>query len=504
MGLQTARATAGLVRIDAIAERTWQDQARGAEACEGEEVAHIATYAPAKPGPEGPGNAPSNGHSAATGVTRTIAGGALLLAVVLVGLIVLGAGGSYTVKAVFRDASGLVPGDDVLIGPARVGTINSIGLTADGRAIVAIGLHGDASPLHAGTVARIAEGSLSGDANHYIVLSPGPSSAPEIPDGGSIPPTDAYAEVSLDQLFDSLDPLTRAGIRGLVRGEAASIAGRARAANRTLHYLTPALASTSQVTAQLTRDEGAFDGLLVQGARTMEALASRSQQLTQLVAAGDVATGAVAARSQHLQQAIRLLPDALNRSTATFTGLRSTLDALDPVVAATKPAARRLAPFAAALRGLSEASIPTITALAGLIHAPAGGGDLTALFEKTPPLARLAVAAFPQLIAEMNASQLQLDYLREYAPDVIAALTNLGQASAYYDADGHYTRTQPFFNAFGLDPTGGLVSRSPADRGVGLQIVHGRCPGGAVQAAPDGSNTQAVPGCTTSSTPPGP
>ena len=34
------------------------------------------------------------------------------------------------------------------------------------------------------------------------------------------------------------------------------------------------------MTAELTRDEPAFDGLLVQGAQAMQALASRSQQLT--------------------------------------------------------------------------------------------------------------------------------------------------------------------------------------------------------------------------------
>ena len=34
------------------------------------------------------------------------------------------------------------------------------------------------------------------------------------------------------------------------------------------------------MTAELTRDEPAFDQLLVQGAQALQALASRSQQLT--------------------------------------------------------------------------------------------------------------------------------------------------------------------------------------------------------------------------------
>ena len=50
-------------------------------------------------------------------------------AVVLVGLVVLGASPSYTVSADFQDASGLVTGNQVMIGPATVGTVQSIGLT---------------------------------------------------------------------------------------------------------------------------------------------------------------------------------------------------------------------------------------------------------------------------------------------------------------------------------------------------------------------------------------
>jgi phospholipid/cholesterol/gamma-HCH transport system substrate-binding protein len=437
-------------------------------------------------------------------VARLVAVGALVVAVVLVAVILLGSGSRYTLHLVFSDASGLVTGDSVLIGPANVGEVTSIGLTHTGEAAITIGLQSGAAPVHEGTVARIEENSLSGIADHYIVLAPGPTGAPAIPSGGALPASDAYAEVSLDQLFDALDPLTRAGIRGLVRGEAAAVNGRAAAANRTLEYLAPALASTSNVTAELVRNEPAFDGLLVQGAQALQALASRSEQLTELVANTNATTGAIAAQSRALEEALSLLPGALQASTTTFAGLRTTLDALDPLVEASKPADRRLAPFAKALRLLADASVPTLGELSELIHNPAGTGDLVELLLRTPALARLAKTAFPELIKEMNDSQDQLDYLREYTPDVVAALADLGQAGAYYDANGHYVRTQPVFDAFGLSATNQLVSQSPSDRYNGLQVVHGRCPGGAVQAPPDHSAPQVVPGCDPSSTPPGP
>ena len=354
--------------------------------------------------------------------------------------------------------------------------------------------------MHRGTVARIYQNSLSGIANKYVVLEPGPSGAPEIPDGGVIPEDHTYSIVNLDQLFDSFDPLTRAGLSGFIRGDGASLKGRGLDANRMLEYLAPGLASISQVTAELARDEPAFDGLVGEGAQALQALASHATQLSNLVAKTNATTAAIAGQSRSLQEALALLPSTLRRSTSTFAGLQSTLGALDPLVAKSKTAVRRLTPFAASLRSLTAVAIPTLSGLNGLV----GVGGLTTLALQTPALARAAAAAFPRLIRELNDSQAQLDYLREYTPDVVGALTNIGQSSAYYDANGHYVRTQPMFAAFGLSGANQLTSKFPSQRYQGLQVVHGRCPGGAVQPTPDGSAPQGVPGCNPSATPPGP
>jgi phospholipid/cholesterol/gamma-HCH transport system substrate-binding protein len=438
-------------------------------------------------------------------IARLAATGALVIAVVVVVLVVLGSGSSYTLRADFQDAGGLVAGDDVLIGPARVGTVSSIGLTGNGQAEVVMGLNGDAAPVPQGTVARIYENSLSGLANRYVVLQPGPNSAPQIPNNGTIGLDHTYSFVSLDQLFDTLDPLTRQGLRDYIRGSAASIQGKAPQASQTLKYFAPGLSSTSQVTAELARDEPAFDGLLVQGAQALQALASRSQQLTQLVANTNTTTGAIASQSQALQQALALFPPALNHSTSTYAGLRTTLDSLDPLVAQAKPAVRRLVPFGTKLTAFVNVAIPTIGQLSALVHNPAGTGDLTQLALAAPSLAKLAATAFPNLIKQMNNSQAQLDYFREYTPDVVAALTNLGQTGANYDANGHYARTQPTFFSFDVNGANQLVARAPfANSYNGLQVVHGRCPGGAVQPTSDGSAPWTVPGCRPTATPPGP
>ncbi len=165
------------------------------------------------------------------------------------------------------------------------------------------------------------------------------------------------------------------------------------------------------------------------------------------------------------------------------------------MVNASKPAVRQLTPFAVELRQLAQASIPTLAELSDLIRNPSGAGDLLTLLRDTPGLAKVAIARVPAADPRDQHSQEQLDALREYTPDVVAALTNLGQAGAYYDANGHYVRTQPIFDAFAVDGANELEPL-PAQRSryTGLEVVHGRCPGCAVQPTADGSAPWAGPG----------
>jgi phospholipid/cholesterol/gamma-HCH transport system substrate-binding protein len=438
-------------------------------------------------------------------MARFSAIGALLIAVVVLAVLLLSSGSSYTLKVDLQDAGGLVSGNQVMIGPANVGTVNSTTLTPNGQAQIEISLDSSAAPMHEGTVAHVYENSLSGVANRYIVLEPGSSAAPSLPSGSVIGEDRSYSFVSLDQVFNTFTPATRQGFRNFIRGEAAAIEGRAPEAHSSLLYFAPALSSTSDVTAALTRYEPTFDQLLVQGAKAMQQLASRAQELTQLVAHGNTATGAIASQATALEQALRLFPSTLTRSTTTFRGLNATLDSLTPLVQAAKPNVRRLEPFAAGLRAFATVSIPTVAELNSLIGTSSGGsGGLIKLLQETPSLARIALAAFPRLIRQMNLSQAQLDYFREYTPDLVAALTDLGQIAGYYDANGHYSRTQPVLVPFALNSMNQLETRPAFERYNGFQIAKRRCPGSAVQPTPDGSAPWKVPGCSTSTVPPGP
>jgi phospholipid/cholesterol/gamma-HCH transport system substrate-binding protein len=61
---------------------------------------------------------------------------------------------------------------------------------------------------------------------------------------------------------------------------------------------------------------------------------------------------------------------------------------------------------------------------------------------------------------------------------------------AYYDANGHYARVLPIFNAFSYDEgTNELTALTPAERVSAVNPDGVKfCPGGATQPSSDGSN----------------
>jgi phospholipid/cholesterol/gamma-HCH transport system substrate-binding protein len=77
-----------------------------------------------------------------------------------------------------------------------------------------------------------------------------------------------------------------------------------------------------------------------------------------------------------------------------------------------------------------------------------------------------------------------------YSTELEGTLREFGQASAYYDADGHYARLNPVFPDFA--PGGGSNNLTPSSAGAALAPLKTgqlrRCPGGATQPAADGSS----------------
>ena len=76
-------------------------------------------------------------------------------------------------------------------------------------------------PLPDGTTAHIRATSLSGIANRYVSISPGPDNAPELEDGATLAGEKTTSPVDLDQLFNTITPRTRKALQDFIQGSAA-------------------------------------------------------------------------------------------------------------------------------------------------------------------------------------------------------------------------------------------------------------------------------------------
>jgi phospholipid/cholesterol/gamma-HCH transport system substrate-binding protein len=422
---------------------------------------------------------------------RGVALGALGVAAVVVAVVLLSGGSQHTYRLLFQNAGQLVKDDDVQVGGRRVGSVRKIELTSDNQAAITIAVDSDFAPLHDGTTAIIRATSLSGVANRYVALTPGANSSPKLQDGATLGQDKTTAPVDLDQLFNTLDPKTRKGLQQVIQGTAAQYQGQGTKVQQAAKYFSPALSTSSRLVNELNRDSQVFQDFIVNSSKTVTAIASRRDDLSNLVSNANTTAAAIGSENVALARALGLLPGTLRQANTTFVNLRATLDDLDTLVAASKPATKRLAPFFAALRPLVRDARPTIADLRTLIRRKGPNNDLIELLRKAPVLERTAKPVFADSITALDKTQPVVKFIRPYTADFVGWLRDFGQGAANYDANGHYARIQPIFNTFSFadNPTGGTLTPIPnALRLAGLQTgAIKRCPGAASQAPADGS-----------------
>jgi phospholipid/cholesterol/gamma-HCH transport system substrate-binding protein len=430
----------------------------------------------------------------------------LVVAIAVVAVLLLRGGGETQYALVFQNAGQLVKGDEVQVGGRPVGSVKDIELTKDNQAKVTISVVDDFAPLHRGTTAVIRQTSLSGIANRYIALAPGPNNARTLDDGAILSTDATTTPVDLDQLFDTFDPQTRKALQDVIKGSSTQYDGQGKNGNDAVKYFNPAISTTTRLVQQVTSDQQALTNFVVDSSKVVTALAARRSDLTDLVSNTNRTAGAIAAENAALETSLGLLPGTLRKANTTFVNLRSTLGDLDTLVNASKPATKQLAPFFEQLRPLVKNARPTIADLRKLIKQPGTGNDLTDLLNQAPGLEKAAKPALANSTDALQKSTPVLDFIRPYTPDLTGWLRDFGQGAANYDANGHFARVQPLFTPFDYNATTNQLDlRDPATAPSGFTTGQlNRCPGSATQS-PDGSApyreaattcdpTQVVPG----------
>jgi phospholipid/cholesterol/gamma-HCH transport system substrate-binding protein len=436
-------------------------------------------------------------------IGRVAAVGALAVAIVAVAVILLSNGSSYQVRAIFINASQIVTGNLVEVGGNPIGTVSNIALTPQGQAELTLQISNSSfAPLRQGTTATIRELSLSGIANRYVDLHLGPPNAPRIVNDGVIPATNTTSQVDLDQLFNTLNPPTLKGLQRVFLGSAAQFKGNSRLAQAALAYLNPALAASSTLFSQITRNNSSnFTHFIVKTSGLVTTLAERSAALSALISHLSTTTQALAAEHVALGQSIRELPPFMRLANTTFVNLRTALNTLTPLVNATKPVAPKLEKLLVQLRPLAEDAVPTVKDLSEVVYKPGPNNDLTDLVRLGVPLANATVrninangkvrpGAFPQSVTALNDSTPELAVARPYAVDLTGWFEGYSHPGTQ-DANGGSSRVAPVVGVGSL--SNGALNILPAfsdpalraalafgqnGQGGGLTTGQGdRCPG---------------------------
>jgi phospholipid/cholesterol/gamma-HCH transport system substrate-binding protein len=429
-------------------------------------------------------------------IGRVAAVGALIAAVVLVGLILFGGGGGgYKVKARFLNAGQLVKGNPVQVGGVPVGSVKGIKITDDGHAEIEMSIDGDHAPLRRGTRAEIRQFSQSGLANRYIDLKLPPDTDETIPDGGVIDTDQTVTQVDLDELYNTLDPETRRSLQGFFKGSADQWRGREAEANVGFEYLNPALSTSSRLFNELTQDTPLLEHFLVDSSRMVTALAERRDDLASLIGNLNTTTRALGSQKAALADSIGRLPPFMRRANTTFVDLRSTLNTVDPLVEASKPVAKRLQPFLSQARAFAADAEPTVRDLSVTIRKRGGANDLINLLHSFPPLADIATVkkqrsyapgghpvdvgetrgAFQETVDALRGGSKEIGFARPYTTDFLGWFDDFSTTGGGFDALGATAR--------------GFITMSPfLHKDSVATKQYKRCPGAAEAPAKDGSN----------------
>jgi len=379
----------------------------------------------------------------------------LVAVAALVTLLIRG-GGSTEIVARFDQTHGLVTGAEVRAGGFHVGKVTAIELGSDRRPRATLRLDDGFRP-RAGTTAAVRLFSLAGEVNRYVDLTAG-SGAP-LRDGDTIPAARTDAPVELDQVLSTLDPRTRADVRGVLDGLERSTDGRGPDLGAALAHSADAVGETAELLAGIRGDGDALGDLVRQSRTVVGALARDPDAPGAAIDALAGTLDVTAARRRQLADGLRNLPAGLRSPRLALDRTATAIADLRAVVADARPAIRALIPFSARLRPALTTARPALAQAERLTRS--GPADLRAL----RPLLRTATPVLNQLTPVLRAANPMLDQIRVRLPDVFAFFANWADFTSNYDANGHAARIGLVF----APPP--LTERGPSDTTPGHLVA---------------------------------
>jgi virulence factor Mce-like protein len=290
-----------------------------------------------------------------------------------------GGDGPYLVRAVFDNASFVIPGEDVKVAGVEVGTIDSLDLTEDNKAVVVLRIDDPAfKPFRADAGCRVGLMSLIGE--QFIECEPTQPRADGEPLPPELPAIDAgpgkgqhlldvehtVTPVGMDLINNIMRLPQQERLRLIINELGAGLAGNGEALGDAIRRADPALEQADELVRVLAEQDELLGRLVDRSDAVLAPLAERREALGGFIEhAGDTAAAA-AERGDDLEASFEKLPAFLRE-------LKPAADRFGALAGEMTPAVRTLAAQAPAVNAsierlgpFSEAATPSLETLGDL------------------------------------------------------------------------------------------------------------------------------------------
>ncbi len=399
---------------------------------------------------------------------RALAALLVIAAIVIVVLVVRGCGsdsGAYEVRAVFDNGAFVVPGEDVRVAGANVGSVKSIDVSMPGeevssdpstrvqpgKAIIVMKIKDEGfQDFRADASCIIRPQSLIGekfiDCSVTDPRAPGTEPPPElevIPDGQPgagqrlLPLENNGRSVDQDLISNMYRLPYAQRLRVILNELGAGLATRGPDLRETIERANPALRQVNKLMAILASQNKRLAQLARDGDHNLTRLAAKRKNMTGFFRSAGYVAAATAERGDAQRENLRNLPATLRELRATFGSLENFAGNAQPVFAELQPHTKDISEVTTKLKPFAEATEVSLTALGRASRT--AGPDLVAsrpIIQKLGRQARIGRQPATQLNFFLGSTR-QNDGFR----NLMKLFYGTGSALNGYDQFGHYQRT---------------------------------------------------------------
>ena len=292
----------------------------------------------------------------------------------------------YELKASFSTAQAVIPGQGqtVRVAGVKVGDISKTDLV-DGRAVITLQFDDEFKDLvHTDATAFLRP--KTGLKDMFIELNPGTKRAPLAKEGWTLPVSSTLPDVNPDEFLASLDADTRDYLKLLLKGAGDGLRKRGDDLRDVLRRFEPTYRDLAKVTGTVKARRVELRRLINSLNRLNAELATKDDDLAQLVDSSARVFRALASERQNVSATVRELPSALRTATDSLRKVEGMAEQLGPTT-------RRMVPVVQQLRETNAQVLPLAREAAPQLQA-----DIRPFVREVRPFVRQLAPAVDSLV----------------------------------------------------------------------------------------------------------